>query len=614
LELDPWAIQILKNGYRLEFWKMPKLVTSPVVRSGSKNPHKNFILKEQFQTLLDKGAIEEVENPESPGFYSHLFVVPKPSGEWRPIINLSALNKSLVIPRFKMDTTSLIRNSMRLGNWVFKLDLKDAYFQVPIHKNSRKFLRLEFMGKIYQFRALPFGVSTAPWIFTRLVKVVKEYLQKKGMILFQFLDDWLGDAESRVLAVQRAQYLVHLVEHLGFLINYPKSDLVPKQRFEFVGVLFDLTTGTVFPTPKNLVKLSTVVQFFLRVQEATAQQWLTLTGTLGAQEAMISYGRLHLRPLQLFLNSHWKRERSDLTVVIPVPTELRWVLLWWAQEQNLTAGVPMLPISFSTRIFTDASTKGWGAHCNSSLAQGKWSQEETQLHINLLEMRAVKQALLAFRPLQGQGVLIATDNMTVVSYINKQGGTRSHSLWLETWNLFLLVRELNITLRARHIPGRLNVVADSLSREGQILPTEWSLHKDLVQSLFQEMGSPNIDLFATRFNYQCPTYVSPVPDSQAWEVDALSISWEGMNAYAYPPHQIMTQVLNKFLETRICSLLLIAPYWPKQVWFARLLELVSSPPVRLPLWKNLLRQPQSNVFHQNPRVLDLHVWRLLRQH
>ena len=610
LELDPWAVSVVRYGYLLVFSVDPPLSRIPLVQSASSNPTKNLILSQQFQLLLDKGAIEVVHNPQSPGFYSRLFVVPKPNGEWRPVIDLSALNRFLLIPKFKMDTPRNIWKSLQSDTWVFSLDLKDAYFQIPIHKSSRRFLRMEFQGIVYQFKALPFGISTAPWVFTKVVSVVKSMFHLDKMSLFQYLDDWLGDAPDQKSARLRSDLLVQICSKLGFLINWEKSDLNPTQNFEFVGMHFDLLLGRVSITPKNLQKVLQMVQEFVALESATALQWQSLIGTVGAQAILLPFGRLRVRPLQFFLKDRWNQAKDPQNLLIPVPKHIKDLLRWWSHPTNLNQGVPLKDPPFTHRIFTDASLKGWGAHWENSQTQGLWSLMESNLHINILEMRAVRLALQSFSFPVGSSILVATDNTTVVAYINHQGGTRSKSLWLECQSLFRLIESNQWFLKARHIPGSLNVLADELSRKGQILPSEWMLHPDIVRSVFAIWDTPNVDLFATRFNSQCPTFVSPAPDPSAIDVDALSISWEGMNAYAYPPHQIMTQVLTKVRETKSLSLILIAPMWPKQLWYPLLLQLADPNPIKLPTWTKMLRQPRSDRYHQNPSLLNLHAWRL----
>ena len=97
---------------------------------------------------------------------------------------------------------------------MFSLDLKDAYFQIPIHPAPREYLRLEFRDTVFQFRALPFSISTALWLFSEVVSVVKELFQRDGLSLFQYLDNWLEDAQTREEAHHRSQLLVWLCIHL----------------------------------------------------------------------------------------------------------------------------------------------------------------------------------------------------------------------------------------------------------------------------------------------------------------------------------------------------------------------------------------------------------------
>ena len=122
--------------------------------------------------MLDKPVSSD--HPKS-GFYSRLFQVHKKSGGWRPVIDLSRLNRHVITPHFKMETLDSVRLSLRKHDWAISLDLTDAYFHIPIHPKSRRYLRFHFMGKTYKFRAIAFGLAPAPYVFSRIVKAVVKH-------------------------------------------------------------------------------------------------------------------------------------------------------------------------------------------------------------------------------------------------------------------------------------------------------------------------------------------------------------------------------------------------------------------------------------------------------
>ena len=175
--------------------------------------------------------------------------------------------------------------------------------------------------------------------------------------------------------------------------------------------------------------------------------------------------------------------------------------------------------------------------------------------------------------LQGHQVMIATDNSTVVSYINKQGGTHSPTLLRLTVELLLWLEAQNIIVKARHIPGCLNVIADHLSRPNQPISTEWSLHPEIVKHIFRLWGTPEVDMFATVSNSHLPRFMSPVPEPRALAVDALSQDWQGRSMYMFPPFPLLNKVIQKLRSTQSAEVILVAPWWPNQSWFPHLLRL-----------------------------------------
>ena len=196
-----------------------------------------------------------------------------------------------------------------------------------------------------------------------------------------------------------------------------------------------------------------------------------------------------MRPIQWHLKNNWRVPES-LEKVIPIPSSLHPHLQWWLKEDHVRTGQPLHPIKHALQIFTDASIEGWGSHLDEHTARGTWSLPGSKLHINYLGLKAVFLALRVPRPLLKQDST-CSNNKHHSSVIHKQG--RRHevgpTLCPTMVNLDLVYQETSDS-KARHIPGRLNVVADKLSRLGQTIETEWFLLPEVFRSICSRWHRP----------------------------------------------------------------------------------------------------------------------------
>lgn len=193
------------------------------------------MIADKVGELLQKGAVAKVRDPQG-GFHSTLFLVPKKDGRQRSVINLKALNCFIQPQHFKMEGIHTVKELMKPGDWFVKLDLKDAYFTVPMHSSHIKYLRFALQGSTYEFNCLPFGLSSAPWVFTKTLKPVAALLRELGV----YIDDILIMAESMELAKEEVMTLTYLLECLGFIIHKDKkSVLIPAQTMDFLGLTID---------------------------------------------------------------------------------------------------------------------------------------------------------------------------------------------------------------------------------------------------------------------------------------------------------------------------------------------------------------------------------------
>ena len=263
------------------------------------------------------------------------------------------------------------------------IDLRDVYFQVPVHPDSRKFLRFTWEGQLFQFRALCFSLSTAPQVFTRMMAPVSAALHCQGIRLLRYLDDWLLLASSAQDVHMATQSLVNLCSTLGIQINWAKSSLSPSQTMTFLGMEIHSRPLKVFPTETHLMNLRHQLESFLSVTSPPAPDWMALLGHMSPLIYLIPGARWRIRSLQLQLTGCWDRQLLGDDFPIPWESSVLQDLQWWSEDQNLRVGQSLQIASPDLYLYTDASTLGWGASILQESVTGLGSTQESFLHINV---------------------------------------------------------------------------------------------------------------------------------------------------------------------------------------------------------------------------------------
>ena len=492
------------------------------------------------------------------------------------------------------------------------IDLEDAYFHVAIHPEHRKYLRFAYRNQIFEFQVLPFGLSTAPRTFTRLVRVVAVYLKTQGATMFQYLDDWLLITEAYQLTLHFRDMTLEWVRRLGFLINEEKSSLIPTRTPVFIGATLDLIRELALP---SALRIKTVTRAARRLERQTttprARDWQRFLGFLGSLIDLVPDCRAHMRAVQFNLSRQWKAAENDRDMKVPADLETRRELLWWQDPENLRSGMTLRRHEPSITVVTDASKSGWGGHLGEWTISGRWPPSCARRHINWLELRAVWLAMQEFqRTLVNAVVEVLSDNSTTVAYINRQGGTRSRCLCALALKFLKWCKIRNIRVVATHIAGVKNVLADALSRGTSNHPTEWSLHWSVFRSLTQVWETPWIDLFASDKNHQLPVFFTANPSPASSGVNALTQNWEAMIGYAFPPAALIPRVLNRMIQFPSAKIYLVAPFWPSQPWFRNVRDLLIDWPRKLPDRPDLLRNSVTGMIYPDPGKLRLTVWPL----
>ena len=490
-----WVVTVLWDGYRVPFKDSPAplsctLVSFPTYRAGSPRAQ---ALWQEVEGMLAKGVLEIARDP-GPGFYSRLFLVEKASGGWRPVIDLSHLNDFVQLTPFKMETVALVLLSVKEGDFLASLDLKDVYFQIPTHEVHVGGDGLPVLSPVLR------TVDCSPGLHQGL----------------------RGSVSVGTLPQDQTSPL--------------SGRLVGPLLFGEEGQAGSPVAPLALSHPRDCDKREEVRSRFLAGCE-------------------VPWYDHRYRCRQGFSVSGASRE---------IPIGGGEILCYGISPGSALAGDPRSP--------------GFARAPGSS--------------------RSSSDALIA---VAAEDALVPRVRPSLTS-----GDFASLLLrWTESFD---------VHLDARYLPGESNVLADLLSRRGQVLGTEWAIHPQVARSLLRVWGNPSINLFATCLNAKLLLYCSLVPDPQAVFEDAFRHPWDDLDLYAFPPFPLVGRVIARVQESSLVAMTLVAPLWPEKEWFADLLLLLTQPPLALPCWDRLLRQPHCSLFHRGVHALNLHSWTLKRHY
>jgi hypothetical protein len=531
-------------------------------------------IKDELQDLLQSGAIKEVYTP--PTCVSPISCVPKKGGKFRLIVDLRLINQLCETPKFRNEDIGTVIDIVQPHDLLITLDLKNGFHHIPIAVKHQQFLGFHFQGRYFVWQVLPFGLSSSPYFFCKTVRPVISFLRRQGVRITSYVDDFCLCAQQQLIHDHK-RLLIGTLEWLGWVINEEKSSLQPENSKLYIG--YKITTGEkpMLHVPnERIYKLRKDLKRILSKCHVTARMLARIAGQCVSMAKAVPPAKLMLRNTYRLLAS--KTSWSD---VLTLDEHTHSDLQWWVQALSSWNGAPIQKGPIDMQMETDASTSGWGACITGTnqFAAGFWNERLRLMPSNYREMMAVLMALKSFNFPRGIKLQVLTDNVTTACYINQLGGPSpnlaqlANALWMEA-------HDQRLTLSARHLQGKLNVTADTLSRLADHY--EWQLNTNLFRYLNQIWGPHTIDRFATMSNTQLPLYNSRYADPYTAGVDALpQQNWHTHNNFVNPPFRLIGKILH-VIEAQGAHATLIAPYWPAQPWFRKLQMLSIAPPVTLP--------------------------------
>ena len=416
------------------------------------------------------------------------------------------------------------------------------------------------------------------------------------------IDNLLLIAQNPNDCVSNIHDTVHLFSKLGFIVHPEKSILKPTQEIEFLGFIINSLTMTVRLSASKSTKVQKACQDLLKSKHITVRDVAHVIGLLVSSLPAVQFGDLYYRRLEINKITALRQNQGDFDAVMNLSEHSKGELLWWIN--NITQSQRLLLTSNPDLILTtDASLLGWGAVLNGMKTGGHWSAEEQGFHINYLKSLCPNA--------HDTHICVQSDNTTTVTYINAMGGVKSETcidMALQIWE-WCIARQ--IWLSARHIPGSQNIQADRASRAFKD-SIEWSLSKEVFQSILSHWGPFHMDMFASRLNHKVKDYVAWRPDPGAAFIDAFCVNWEPYFFYAFPPFSLIPRCLTK-IENDQATGVLIVPYWTTQSWFTPLLNLLVDNPLLLPQLDNLLLLPHTGEQHPLRKKMRLMACKLSGQ-
>lgn len=604
----PQVLRWLREGYKLPFNRhLPKFHHASWIPNTQQEWE---VLREMRDKLLRDGVVIPAESRD---FVSRSRLEPKKDGGFRLIVDLRFVNKHIASTTCKYEGLSQLEHVLRPADFMVSFDLKSGYYHVPIHRSHVRYITTELAGTLVSFQALPFGLSTAPRVFTKVMRPFVAALRKQGIRVLPYIDDFLLMSGDKAQSLRDREEADRLIRALGLTRNPEKGYWEPTQNLIHLGIGID-TMRELFLIPPEKMKTLKSAARSLVVYAKSHRRWVSakkLANFVGLAMSL----RLALQQVRTYTRSLYDAlsdKRATSTDVKLTALALK-DLQFFVELDETWNGLAIWHPQKGAVMHTDASDYGWGAVLDELVpARGFFNQEQLRQHITEKELRAVWFGLQAFNKHLGEvmrrraALQLITDNQVVQSVVNK-GVSRSHRLMPLVRKIQAFCKLHGLQILAKYIPSEENVQADALSR--QLDKSDWTVSDPFLHRVQERWGRRTVDRFATPQNAICQRYNTwhSEPNSLG---DAFEQQWTGERNWVNPPWALIPKVISK-LKAEPTEAVILLPYWPSANWFPDLVALMDDHVVLT------AREVREIVVASNPAVpepLRNPRWRLIVAH
>lgn len=475
-----YILQGLTHGFHVGFDRGVKCKSSRNnMRSALENPYPvDEYLAEELQAGRIVGPLDPAHLDGAQ--VSRFGVIPKTGqpNKWRLILDLSSprehsvndgISKSLCSLRYTSVEDAVQRIwSMGKGTLLAKIDIAHAYRNIPVHAEDRLLLVMQWREKFYMDTVLPFGLRSAPKIFSAVADALEWILLQAGVtFVIHYLDDYLTMGKKYTKECENNLALIQKIcAWLGFPLKVEKME-GPTEILIFLGILIDTLRMELRLPPDKLIELKNLVDQWKSKQASTKRQLLSLIGKLAHAAKIVKPGRTFLRRMLDVAHSV-----KDLNHYVKLKSDFKSDLAWWECFLEQWNGLSMMETLHHNQApaavwHTDASGSwGCGAYWGGRgrWIQAQWSKDWQSKNITLKEMIPIVLATAMWgRHCSHKHVLVYCDNMAVVQMLaSKTSREQDIMHLLRCLHFFTALFDMN--LKVVHLAGKLNVMADSISR------------------------------------------------------------------------------------------------------------------------------------------------------
>ncbi len=600
-------LSIIREGYRIPFVQTPPGRKSKNNKSALKYPE---FVKKSILELLETGRIKECRKP--PKVVNPLSVSVQGKDQHgkeklRLILDLREVNKHVFKDKIKFDDWKLMEQYLVQDGFAFSFDITQGYHHIDIHPDFHEYLGFYwfFEGKVryFIFVVLPFGLTSAPFIFTKIVRCLVKWWRGQGIKICVYIDDGLGVEKYCALATKHSKIVEESLEKSGFLANKVKSVWDPTQTISWLGITVDLKEGIMCITEKRVkVLYETINSIIDALPYVSARQLSRLTGRVISTKIILgNITQLKTRHLYRFIDSCWAWDQKF--------TVLHWqylldeIVFWRTNFNKLNIrrlndySVPTLIIS------SDASSSGLAALFQVGerefISYKNLSGSEAPQSSTFRELLAILYGLVSFKHFfQNRYILWHTDNWAATSIVTK--GSNKEALQQMAESIFHLCAKHSIKLLVRWVSRDMIPYTDRISKT--LDHDDWCSTVELFNLVDEKWGPHTVDRFADSSNTKLPRFNSKFHCPNTEQVDALAIGWGSENNYLVPPVSLIPKVL-QHMNSFAGFGTLITPYWPSAPFFPLLKQdkkkfhVFVKDLIFIPETKNLIKQGNNRKVH-----------------